>query len=358
MITDGSGNGAGPTPLLDVRELSVFLPAPDGREVQILDEVTFSVDRGTTLGLIGESGSGKSMTALAILRLLPAGARVEGQVLLDGVDLLSQPLTAMKSVRGRRISIVFQEPMTALDPVFTIGYQISQTLRAHREFSRRAAREAGIEMLTAVGIPDPSRRYDEYPHQLSGGMRQRAMIAMALICQPELLIADEPTTAVDITIQAQLLALLRDLNLTRETAILFVSHDIGVIAEMCRDVVVMYAGQVVESCSTDDLLERPRHPYSSGLMWAVPRIGSHADELFAIPGRVPLPGSLPDGCSFHPRCGHVQPSCIEHPQSLDPVVGQLHHRVRCHRSSQLDLPGVLDEHPVSLIGGDHVRSSS
>lgn len=352
MVTEthldaAAGEAGAPRPVLEVRGLSVHLPTPDGGEVQILDDVSFSVERGTTLGLIGESGSGKSMTALAILRLLPRGARVTGQVLLDGVDLLAQPMSAMKTIRGRRVSIVFQEPMTALDPVFTIGHQISQTLRAHRDLSRRAAREAGVEMLAAVGIPDPARRFDEYPHQLSGGMRQRAMIAMALICQPELLIADEPTTAVDITIQAQLLALLRDLNLTRGTAILFVSHDIGVIAEMCRDVVVMYAGQVVESCRTDDLLQRPRHPYASGLMWAVPRIGSNGEELFAIPGRVPLPGAMPSGCSFHPRCSHVQPSCIERPQALLDVVGEgERHLVRCHRHAELQLPGVLDERPT------------
>jgi len=337
----------GEGPLLEVRGLSVHLPTAAG-EVQILDDVSFSVGRGTTLGLIGESGSGKSMTALAILRLLPRGARVSGQVLLNGVDLLAQPLSAMSSIRGRRISMVFQEPMSALDPVFTIGQQISQTLRAHHACSRRAARDAAIEMLAAVGIPDPARRFHEYPHQLSGGMRQRAMIAMALICKPELLIADEPTTAVDITTQAQLLALLKELNRDRRTSILFISHDIGVIAEMCQDVVVMYAGQVVEACPTDELLEHPRHPYSSGLMWAVPRIESKGGELFAIPGRVPLPGALPSGCAFHPRCGHARPSCATHSQPLiDAGSPSQRHLVRCHRQEELRLPGVLDKPPTA-----------
>ncbi|MGY6499902.1 MAG: ABC transporter ATP-binding protein [Acidimicrobiales bacterium] len=328
-------------PVLDIRNLNVFLPRPDGTHVQILHDVNLTVEAGSIKGVIGESGSGKSMTALAVLRLLPANAWSEGEILVNGVDLLDLPDSAMKEMRGRHVSMIFQEPMTALDPVFTIGFQLSQTLRAHEKVSRQQARDESIEMLTTVGIPDPIRRFDEYPHQLSGGMRQRVMIAMALICKPKLLIADEPTTAVDITIQAQLLELLVELNSVRDTAIMLISHDIAVISEVCRDVAVMYAGEVVESCRTDDLLERPAHPYASGLMWAVPRIESRGSELQAIRGRVPLPHELPEGCRFHPRCDHALESCAAHRQVMvEADNGHVGHLARCERVNEIELIGV------------------
>ena len=341
----------GRDPLIEVDGLSVYLPTRHGGEVQILDDVSFSISKGETLGVIGESGSGKSMTALSIIGLLPPGARVDGHVRLGGVELLRLSDKSMNKIRGNQISMIFQEPMTALDPVFTIGYQISQTLRAHQDVSRRDARTAAIDMLAAVGIPDPVRRFGEYPHQLSGGMRQRAMIAMALICEPKLLIADEPTTAVDITIQAQLLELLQQLNEERDTAILFISHDVGVIAEMCREVVVMYAGQVIERADVDDLLERPAHPYASGLLWAVPRTGvARHEELYAIKGRVPVPTDIPSGCRFHPRCDHATPSCAANQQVLAPFA-TAGRAVRCERADELTLAGVPETVDEATRGG-------
>jgi len=326
--------------LLDVRDLSVRI-ATDAGEVTVVDGVNFSLRRGEVVGIIGESGCGKSMTALALLRLLPPAARVVGEVLLDGTDLVRLSSKQIKSVRGSRISMIFQEPMTALDPVFTIGEQISETLRAHRSVNQRAARAEVLAMLDSVGIPDPVRRYDEYPHQLSGGMRQRSMIAMALVCSPSLLIADEPTTAVDITIQAQILALLKRLNRDHGTSILFITHDIGVIAEVCSRVLVMYAGQVVEATSVDRLLESPAHPYTSGLMWAVPRAGRRGERLKAIPGRVPQPGEMPRGCRFNPRCEFRVPSCVANEQHLRDVENDSQHLVRCELASDLSLPGIV-----------------
>ena len=327
--------------LLDVRHLNLFITAPNGREVQILDDVNLTIARGSTIGIIGESGCGKSMTALSILRLLPEAARLEGQVLLDGIDLVSLPARKMKEVRGSRISMVFQEPMTALDPVFTIGNQIAAALRSHSRISKKAARADVLEMLDAVGIPDPKRRFSEYPHQLSGGMRQRCVIAMALVCRSELLIADEPTTAVDITIQAQLLDLLERLNREYGMAVLMITHDLGVAAEFCDQITVMYAGKVIESAATDELLEHPAHPYTSGLMKAIPKVELRGSKLYTIPGRVPLPGEAPQGCSFHPRCAHTAELCLEQAPRLDEVQGgQADHLVRCVRAPTLSLPGV------------------
>ncbi|MGY2004436.1 ABC transporter ATP-binding protein [Blastococcus sp. SYSU DS1024] len=333
--------------LLDIRDLTVHLPGPHGTENQILDKVNMRFAARTTSGIIGESGSGKSMTALAVLGLLPKHARVEGQILFDGVDLLKLAPHDLRPVRGKQISMIFQEPMTSLDAVFTIGYQISQVYREHFEASREEAKEETIAMLDAVGIPDPRRRFGEYPHQLSGGMRQRAMIAMALICRPRLLIADEPTTALDITIQAQILDLLQQLSDDTSTAIVLISHDIGVVSEVCSWVDVMYAGQVVESRSTDNLLERPAHPYTSGLMWAVPRIETRGQELYSIPGRVPRPGEMPRGCRFSPRCSHVRASCVERAQVLTRVsFDGAAHLARCERADELELPGIDDPSPV------------
>jgi oligopeptide/dipeptide ABC transporter ATP-binding protein len=327
------------SPILQVRGLSLFLPGAGGTENQILNDVSFDLGRGQTIGLIGESGSGKSMTALSILRLLPDNARTEGQILFDGVDLLRLSAAELSKIRGNRISMVFQDPMTALDPVFTIGHQIVQVLRTHRDCTKRAAREQAIAMLDAVGMPDPKRRFGEYPYQLSGGMQQRAMIAMALVCESELLIADEPTTAVDITIQAQLLELLRRINRDFGLAVVFITHDIGVVAEFCQNVMVMYSGQVVEASGVDDLLDQPLHPYTSALLRAVPSVTARAGRLHAIPGRVPLTSQVLPGCRFLDRCEYARHECGVRAQDLaelDPVRSRT---VRCERASVLQLPG-------------------
>jgi peptide/nickel transport system ATP-binding protein len=329
-------------PLLEVRNLSLYIRRPDGSEVQILDDINLSIDRHQALGIIGESGSGKSMTALSILRLLPRNARLEGEVLFEGVDLLGVSGKRLRDIRGQQIAMIFQEPMTALDPTFTIGQQISEVLRAHSELSRRSARARVIEVLDSVGIPDPVRRYGEYPHQLSGGMQQRAMIAMALVCQSKLLIADEPTTAVDITIEAQLLQLLGRLNKEFGLAVMLITHDIGVVAEFCDRIAVMYAGQIVEEATTDDLLVSPAHPYASGLMRSIPRTGSRGKSLYAIPGRVPAPGAAPAGCRFHPRCNYARDSCGTDVQILrrHGLPADARH-VRCERADELRLPGAV-----------------
>jgi peptide/nickel transport system ATP-binding protein len=326
------------SPILEVRELSLFLPGRDGGETRILDHVSFTLDRGAAIGVIGESGSGKSMTALSILRLLPENARLEGQILFDGMDLANVSSAELRQIRGNRISMIFQDPMTALDPVFTIGHQIVQVLRTHRECTRRVARDETIAMLEAVGLPDPKRRFAEYPYQLSGGMQQRAMIAMALVCRSELLIADEPTTAVDITIQAQLLELLRRINREFGLAVMLITHDIGVIAEFCRDVVVMYSGQVVEDSNVDELLDRPYHPYTSGLLRAIPSVEAKRGRLYAIPGRVPATGETMTGCRFLPRCEYAEDECGSVAQKLE-IVGETGTRkVRCRRASTVVLP--------------------
>lgn len=335
-------------PILEVRDLSLFLPAPDGSELQILDRVSFSLEPGAAIGIIGESGSGKSMTALSILRLLPDDARIEGEILFEGRDLAQLPVAELRRIRGDRISMIFQNPMTALDAVFTIGYQIVRVLRTHRDLTRRAARDEAIAMLDAVGMPDPKRRFGEYPFQLSGGMQQRAMIAMALVCRSKLLIADEPTTAVDITIQAQLLELLRRINRDFGLAVVLITHDIGVVAEFCQRVVVMYSGQVVENADVDDLLDRPLHPYASGLLRAVPTVGAKRGRLYNIPGRVPSTNEKLAGCRFHARCEHSRTECGQHPQ-VQVELGERGHSVRCERAAVLTLPGSVAAEQIPTL---------
>ena len=325
------------TPLLQVRDLSIRFDTPVGR-VETVSSSNFDISAGERVGMVGESGSGKSLTGLALLGLLPPAAMASGQVLLEGRNLLELPERELRPIRGRQVSMIFQEPMTALDPVFTIGQQISATFRAHHGVSRSEARERSIELLTEVGIPEPARRYNEYPHQLSGGMRQRAMIAMALVCEPRLLIADEPTTALDVTIQAQVLDLIAKLSEERGTAVLLITHDLGVVAETCDRVLTMYAGQIVEQCSTDDALEHPKHPYTSGLLSAIPRPGMPAGVLRSIRGRVPSPIDFPTGCRFGPRCEFHVEAC-DLPQPLfDAGPGRW---ARCHRHAELDLPGAV-----------------
>ena len=324
-------------PLLEVRDLRVSFATTDGR-VTAVDGISFDIGRGERLGVVGESGSGKSLTGLSLLGLTAGpGVQVSGELVFDGHAYdLGTP--APQALRGREISMIFQEPMTALDPVFTVGAQIGAVIRHHRRVNKRAAKAAAIDALRAVGIPDPVRRYDDYPHQMSGGMRQRAMIAMAIACEPKMIVADEPTTALDVTTQAQILDLLRELSAERDMAILLISHDLGVIAESCERLVCVYAGQVVERATTENALVRPRHPYLSGLLAAIPRAESRGSRLLAIPGTVPPPGHMPPGCRFAPRCAFAASGC-EAPQDMHPTATG---GVRCHRHDELSLAGVLE----------------
>ena len=324
--------------ILRVEDLSIWFATGAG-EVQAVRDVSFTVRAGEAVGMVGESGCGKSITGLAVMRLLETPpARVEGRVLFKGRDLLQLPEREMQTLRGSAVSMVFQDPMTAIDPVFTVGRQIAETVRAHRGLDKKQSREAAIDMLASVGIPLPRQRFDEYPHQLSGGMRQRVMIAMALSCEPSLLIADEPTTAVDVTIQAQILELLRRLSEQHGTAVLFITHDLGVVAEFCSRVLTMYAGEIVENAGVDALLTAPRHPYTSGLLQAIPRVANRGRPLQSIRGRVPSPADMPSGCRFHPRCDHVKEPCSQRQQLLSVGPEQ---SARCCRASELDLPGAL-----------------
>ncbi len=298
-------------PLLAVRDLTVAFPLPTGW-AEVVRGATFGVRRGEFVGLVGESGSGKSVTALAVLRLVPPPGEIRaGAVELDGRDLLRLDETEMRAVRGGAIGLVFQEPTTALNPVLTVGAQIIEAIRVHRPLARRAARAEALELLERVAMPDPASRLADYPPQLSGGQRQRALLAMALAARPRLLIADEPTTALDVTIQAQILDLLQRLRRELGLAVLLITHDLAVVAETCDRVIVLYAGQVVEEGPIETVFAAPAHPYTRGLLSAVPVLGRPAPrgELPTIPGQVPVPGRLPAACTFHPRCPEVMPHC-------------------------------------------------
>jgi peptide/nickel transport system ATP-binding protein len=318
--------------LLDVRNLTTHFVTDEG-VVRAVDGVDFHIDRGETLGVVGESGCGKSVTALSIMRLIPQppGRIIRGQILYQGRDLLDLTASQMRKVRGKEISMIFQEPMTSLNPVFTVGEQIAEALRLHEGLGRRDALDKAVEMLRLVHIPNAERRVREYPHQLSGGMRQRVMIAMALSCSPKLLIADEPTTALDVTIQAQILELLNELKAKLGMAVMLITHDMGVIAETAQRVIVMYAAQIVEEASVHDLFKEPLHPYTQGLLRSIPRIdlaATHRQRLQAIPGTVPLlRGDGKAGCRFAPRCEFARPAHFEN----DPVLKEVRpgHRVAC-----------------------------
>jgi oligopeptide/dipeptide ABC transporter ATP-binding protein len=305
------------TTLLEVEDLVTEFRTAEGR-VRAVDGVSFRVGAGETVALVGESGCGKSVTALSILRLVqaPAGRLASGRVLLDGVDLAALSEPEMRKVRGARIAMIFQEPMTSLNPVLTVGFQIAEAVQLHRSCSRDEAWREAVRMLDLVEIPDAASRAGAYPHQLSGGMRQRVMIAMALSCGPELLIADEPTTALDVTIQAQILELLDGLRARLGMALLLITHDLGVVAERADRVLVMYAGRVVEEGPVDAVFADPRHPYTRGLLKSVPRLGRPRSKLDAIPGTVPRLTDLPSGCRFRPRCEEVEAACA----SLDPAL--------------------------------------
>jgi peptide/nickel transport system ATP-binding protein len=318
------------TPLLEVKDLRVVFPGTDGRRTFAVDGVSFTVDRGRTLGIVGESGCGKSVTSLAIMGLLPkGGAEVSGEVRFDGLELLSQPGRVMRDLRGNRLAMIFQEPMTSLNPSYTVGDQIMEAIVRHRHVSKNEAEARAIDMLRRVRIPNPEARFHDYPHRLSGGMRQRVMIAMALACDPQLLIADEPTTALDVTIQAQILDLMRKLREETHAAIILITHDLGVVAEVCDEVVVMYAGQVVERAPVRELFRFPQHPYTVGLLGALPRLDRRRPRLAAIEGTVPNMMAPPQGCRFSARCPFAIQKCAEMPP-LDAV--EPGHLTRCWRA--------------------------
>lgn len=316
--------------LLEVKDLKTYFYTDSG-VAKAVDGVTFSLDKGKTLGIVGESGCGKSVTSLSIMRLVdPATGRNEGgSIVFDGQDLLTLPEKEMRKLRGNRISMIFQEPMTSLNPVFTIGDQISESLKLHKGLDKKAARDRAIELLELVGIPEAGKRVDEYPHQLSGGMRQRVMIAMALSGDPELLIADEPTTALDVTIQAQILQLLKDLQEKLHMSIIIITHDLGVIAEMADEVAVMYAGDIVEKAPTRALFDDPKHPYTIGLMNSIPDINDHISRLRTLEGLVPSLYDMPSGCRFAPRCQFCCPECEAHRINLTTLPDG--RQVRCRR---------------------------
>jgi len=316
------------TPLLEVEDLRITFPTAAGPSRPV-DGVSFTLERGELLALVGESGSGKSLTALALLRLVPPpGVIAQGSTIrLDGMDVLALEAAALRGVRGRRIGMIFQDPMTSLNPVFSVADQIVESIRAHQRVSKADARARALALLQEVGIPDPAARLDQYPHQLSGGMRQRVMIAIALASEPELLIADEPTTALDVTVQAQILEVLDGLRTARGMAVLLITHDLGIVAGRADRVAVMYAGRCVEEASTPELFASPSHPYTRGLLASVPRLTGPVSRLTPIAGTVPPPTAWPAGCRFHPRCPDALPRCpTDDPPAL-PVRGG--HRMRC-----------------------------
>ncbi len=325
--------------LLDVKNLKTYFDTDEGT-VKAVDGVSFHISRGETLAVVGESGSGKSVTSLSIMRLIaqPPGRFAGGEMLFDGEDLLKKTERQMRKIRGNDISMIFQEPMTSLNPVYTVGDQISEAIVLHQGKTKRQGMKMAAEMLDLVGIPEPGKRVKNYPHQMSGGMRQRVMIAMALSCGPQLLIADEPTTALDVTIQAQILDLMRKLQREIGMSILFITHDLGVVAEIAERVVVMYAGRAVEEGNVESIFARPQMPYTLGLLNSIPRVdkaAEHQERLEAIPGNVPNPLYLPPGCSFHPRCRFVVEDCKEDVPPLEDTGGG--HMVRCIRWQDLAL---------------------
>ncbi|WGD49874.1 ABC transporter ATP-binding protein [Bradyrhizobium sp. CB1650] len=318
-------------PLIEIQALRIRFHGDDGRVTHAVDSVDLSVANGATLGLVGESGCGKSVTSLAIMGLLPKqSAEVTGAIRFDGFDLLQAPDQTLRDLRGNRLAMIFQEPMTSLNPSFTVGDQIIETILRHRGGSRKSARERAIALLRRVHIPSPEQRIDQYPHKLSGGMRQRVMIAMALACDPRLLIADEPTTALDVTLQAQILELMRELKAASGAAIILITHDLGVVAEVCDDVAVMYAGEIVERAPVDELFASPQHPYTVGLLGSIPRLDHRADQLATIEGMVPNMAQPPVGCRFAARCPFVREACIEAPPPLVEITPG--HLSRCIRA--------------------------
>jgi oligopeptide/dipeptide ABC transporter ATP-binding protein len=331
-------------PILRVRDLVTSFRTDEG-VLRAVDGVSFDVPAKATIGLVGESGCGKSVTSLSILRLIPPPGKIEsGKILFDGKNLLELSEKEMRALRGNQISMIFQEPMTSLNPVYTVGDQIVEAVRLHQKRSRSEARDRAVEMLQLVGIPSPERRVDSYPHELSGGMRQRVMIAMALACQPRLLIADEPTTALDVTIQAQVLDLLRKLQAVLGMSVVLITHDLSVVAEVAEKVVVMYAGRVVEEGAVERVFRNPRHPYTKGLIQSLPPFGTSSDasarprRLPTIEGVVPDLRALPKGCRFQDRCEYVIDRCRTEEPELSPVGGDFTRLSRCHRREEIPAP--------------------
>ncbi|MDD4570048.1 MAG: ABC transporter ATP-binding protein [Tepidanaerobacteraceae bacterium] len=317
--------------LVEVKNLKTYFYTEDGI-VPAVDGVDFQIQKGETLGIVGESGCGKSVTSLSLLRLVPnpPGKIVDGEIFFRGENILNKTESEMRKIRGNDISMIFQEPMTSLNPVFTIGEQIAEAIELHQGLSKKEAIDKTIEMLNLVGIPSAEKRVNDFPHQMSGGMRQRIMIAMALSCNPSLLIADEPTTALDVTIQAQILELMKDLKERLGTAIMLITHDLGVIAEMAENVMVMYAGKVVEYADVRTVFKEPKHPYTIGLMGSIPRLDQPKEKLYVIEGTVPNPFDMPKGCRFHPRCPEAKEICSNREPELVVTNG---HQVRCWKYS-------------------------
>ena len=313
-------------PLLDIRDLTVAF-GPEARPLKVVEGVSFSVHAGEAVGLVGESGSGKSMTALSVLQLTPEAARLSGEILFEGRDLLKVPRRRMPEIRGREIGMVFQEPMSSLNPVMTIGDQIDEAIYLHETLPADERRRRVLDLLRLVGMPDPEARLRAYPDQFSGGMRQRVMAAIAMACNPRLLIADEPTTALDVTIQAQVLAMMLDIRARLNSAILLITHDLGVVAEVCERIVVMYAGRVVEDADVHTLFARPRHPYTQGLLRSVPTLTDTRDRLYQIPGSVPPAGTITEGCPFRARCPRRLDICETRMPPLEPLSPT--HRAAC-----------------------------
>jgi peptide/nickel transport system ATP-binding protein len=318
--------------VLEINRLNISFMT-DKKKINAIKDVAFKIKKGEILGLVGESGSGKSITSLSILGLLPSPPAVieDSEILFHGINLIQASEKEMQKIRGNKISMIFQEPMTSLNPLYTIGNQLIESVQNHQSLSKKDAKEICIHTLKTVGLARADAMMNEYPHQLSGGMRQRVMIAMAMICQPEILIADEPTTALDVTIQSQILKLMKELNDKTETSILFITHDLGVVAEICDRVIVMYGGRIVEEGSVTDIFKNPQHPYTRGLLKSVPDIRSKQEKLYAIPGSVPKPGSIQKGCYFAPRCEIADVNCHENEPEFLPV-NEEGHFSRCFKN--------------------------
>ena len=362
VIDAGVSHGVPPAAdvLLDVRNLRTTFKVLDG-VVPAVDNISFSLKRGETIGIVGESGSGKSVTALTIMRLLdipPAQIDPASEVWFDGREILGLPMDQVRRIRGNDMAMIFQEPLTSLNPVFTVGDQIAEQVRTHKKVSNRVAWERAVESLQLVGIPSPERRVKQYPHEMSGGMRQRVMIAMALSCEPKLLIADEPTTALDVTIQAQILELLKTIQQRTGSALMLITHDLGVVAEMVNNVVVLYTGEIVEEGTVDEVLIEPRAPYTMGLLESIPTVEKRGGRLSAIKGVVPSPFNLPPACRFEPRCPYAWDLCQRVAPALNPV-GSSGRVARCHLHTPegaAHLRPALEAHRTALTAGRRMSS--
>jgi peptide/nickel transport system ATP-binding protein len=342
--------------LLEVEDLTVNFYTEEG-VVTAANELSYQVERGEKFGIVGESGAGKSVTALSLMRLIESPGVIEsGEIRFDGRNVLEMSESEVRSLRGNEMAMIFQDAQSALNPVYTVGEQVSEAIRHHLDYGEAAARERTIQLLDDVGIPEPETRYSDYPHQFSGGMQQRAVIAMALSCDPKFLIADEPTTALDVTIEAKILDLIADLAEEYDTAVQLITHDLGVIAEICDRVMVMYAGKPVEKAPVEDLYYDPKHPYTVGLMGSIPRVGEDLDELQTIPGRMPDLVDLPSGCSFHPRCPYAEEACTRtEPPLVDPATGEETGSSDERGAACLEYTGDLQQgldYEVDIQGGD------